>query len=170
MTMGRHSYGNPNVITYDPQSGGRVEIGNFCSIAADVTFLIDGEHLKDLITTSPLVGLSDRLPEDHNRSKGPIAIGHDVWIGRGAVILSNVRIETGAIIGAYTVVAHDVPSYVVVAGNPAQPIGRRFSVEQAQRLLETEWWDWPDDKIRWAIPLLHSRDIEAFLDWAELTP
>lgn len=166
LTMGRYSYGDPTVLTYDRASEGRVEIGNFCSVAAGVTFLIDGEHIKDLITTHPLQALAHELPLGHNRSKGPILVGHDVWIGRGATILSNVRIDTGAIVGAFSVVAHDVAPYVIVAGNPAQPVGRRFTVEEAQQLLETEWWEWPDEKIQAAASLLHDRDVKAFLEYA----
>lgn len=50
-------------------------------------------------------------------SKGPVIIEHDVWIGEGACILPNVKIGHNSIIGANTVVTHDVPPYCVFAGN-----------------------------------------------------
>ena len=53
-----------------------------------------------------------------------ITIGKNVWIGGGAIILPGVMIEDNAIIGAGSVVTHNVPSGVTVAGNPARPLRR----------------------------------------------
>jgi maltose O-acetyltransferase len=50
----------------------------------------------------------------------PIRIGHDVWIGGGAIILPGVTIGDGSVVGAGTVVVHDVPPASVVVGNPAR--------------------------------------------------
>lgn len=49
----------------------------------------------------------------------PIRIGHDVWIGGGAIILPGVTIGDRSVIGAGSVVVRDVPAAKVVAGNPA---------------------------------------------------
>ena len=57
-------------------------------------------------------------------SKGPVIIGNNVWIGDKATILPNVTIGDGAVIAANSVVTKDVPSYSVVAGNPAKIIKR----------------------------------------------
>lgn len=54
--------------------------------------------------------------------KGKIVISEDVWIGSHAVILPNVYIGKGAVIGAGAVVTKDVPDYTIVAGVPAKPI------------------------------------------------
>lgn len=51
-----------------------------------------------------------------------IKIGNNVWIGGGAIILPNVTIGDNAVIGAGSLVSKDVPSNVVVAGNPAKII------------------------------------------------
>ena len=160
--MGRHTYGEPQAIAYDDSSEGRVEIGSFCSIAAGVRFLIDGDHRHDFITTSPLPGLAEHSPPGHGRSKGPISVGNDVWIGRDATILPRVTIGTGAVVGACAVVGADVRPYAIVVGNPAHEIRRRFSDEQCEMLLATEWWEWPDERIRAFIELLWSTDAEAF--------
>jgi acetyltransferase-like isoleucine patch superfamily enzyme len=48
----------------------------------------------------------------------PIRIGDHAWIATGAVILPGVTIGRGAVVGAYTVVAKDVPNYAVATGNP----------------------------------------------------
>jgi acetyltransferase-like isoleucine patch superfamily enzyme len=55
-----------------------------------------------------------------------VVVEDDVWIGFAAVVLSGVTIGRGAIVAAGSVVKDDVPPYTVVAGNPAQSVGRRF--------------------------------------------
>ena len=50
----------------------------------------------------------------------PVAIGSNVWIGGGAIILPGVSVGDDAIVGAGSVVTHDVPAGASVAGNPAQ--------------------------------------------------
>jgi len=52
----------------------------------------------------------------------PIEIGSDVWVGAGALILPGVRIGDRAVIGAGSVVTHDVPAGVFAAGNPCRVI------------------------------------------------
>ena len=81
-------------------------------------------------------------------SKGDIVIGSDVWIGYEAVILSEVTIGDGAIVGARAVVTKDVPPHAVVGGVPAKNIRRRFHEDTVARLMELKWWDWPEEKIR----------------------
>lgn len=56
--------------------------------------------------------------------KGKVFIGKNVWIGRNVCIMPGVDIAEGAIIGANSVVTHDVPPYSVVAGSPAKIIRR----------------------------------------------
>lgn len=55
-------------------------------------------------------------------SKGPIYIGDNVWIGENASIMANVKIGDGAIIGANSVVTHDVPKNAIAVGCPAKII------------------------------------------------
>jgi acetyltransferase-like isoleucine patch superfamily enzyme len=55
----------------------------------------------------------------------PVVIEDDADVGIGAVILPGVRIGTGAIIGAGSVVTRDVPAYAVVAGSPARILRHR---------------------------------------------
>lgn len=62
------------------------------------------------------------------KGKGLITrIGHDVWIGYGAVIVGGVTIKEGAIIAAGSVVVKDVEAFCIYGGNPAKKIGERFS-------------------------------------------
>ena len=52
----------------------------------------------------------------------PVIIGDNVWIGGNVTILLGVKINQGAIIGAGSVVTHDIPPYVIAAGNPCEVI------------------------------------------------
>ena len=52
----------------------------------------------------------------------PVKIYDYVWIGGNVTILPGVKINQGAIIGAGSVVTHDIPPYVIAAGNPCQVI------------------------------------------------
>ncbi len=60
-----------------------------------------------------------------SESEMPVNIGSDVWIGANSVIAGGVRIGTGAVIGAGSIVVKDVPEYAVFAGNPAKLIRYR---------------------------------------------
>ena len=96
------------------------------------------------------------------RADQPVELGHDVWIGHGAVVLPGVEIGTGAVIGAGSVVTRDVEPYTVVAGVPAALIRRRFDPETAARIKATEWWEWDHEVL--ADRLTAFRDLESFLN------
>lgn len=91
-------------------------------------------------------------------------IGHDTWVGHGAVIRPEVRIGDGAVVASMAVVTKDVAPYTVVAGIPAKPIKQRFSPDIAQRLIALAWWDWSHEDIRQALPDFRSLAAEAFLE------
>lgn len=66
-----------------------------------------------------------RRIDEQPGTPGPVAIGSDVWIGYGVVVLPGVTIGDGAVIGANSVVTADVEPMTVVAGAPARPLRRR---------------------------------------------
>ena len=72
-------------------------------------------------------------PRDIDLKSKPVVIENDVWIGCNSVILSGVKIGQSAIVGAGAVVTKDVPSWTIVAGNPARIIRR---ITQSQDLAE----------------------------------
>ncbi len=57
-------------------------------------------------------------------TRAPIAVGENVWIGAGALVLKGVTIGRDSVVGAATVVRSDVPERVVVIGNPQQIVKR----------------------------------------------
>lgn len=96
-----------------------VVIGNDCLVApgCHITDVNHGIAPGELIRNQPLV------------SK-PVRIGNDVWVGVGSSILPGVTIGNGAVIGARSVVTHDVPANAVVVGAPAKII--RYRTEKVQ--------------------------------------
>lgn len=59
----------------------------------------------------------------------PVAIGRNVWIGGGAIILPGVTVGDDAVIGAGAVVTRDVPAGVTMVGNPARPATARRRID-----------------------------------------
>lgn len=101
---------------------------NYGCVFLDVAVIRVGARVQ----IGPMVQVltADHPREADRRAKGeewgrPIAIGDDVWIGAGAIILPGVTIGNGALIGAGTVVTRDVAPHATVAGNPARPLGRQ---------------------------------------------
>ena len=98
------------------------------------------------------------------RRSTPVTIGHDVWIGHGAIVLPGRSIGTGAVVAGGAVVTKDVPDYTIVAGNPARIIRRRFPEETGERLKALAWWDWEHAALRAALDDFRGLSVEAFLD------
>lgn len=112
--------------------------------------------------------IPDEVEEFDRRRAQRVTIGHDVWIGRAAIVLPGRSIGNGAIVGAGAVVTKDVAPYTIVAGNPAKPIRRRFSETTAERLDRLAWWDWSHAELRRAVADFRALSAEAFLDvWEE---
>ena len=147
MTVGRNTYGRPKIQAYKSFANNEVKIGAFCSIAAGVTFICGGDHFYERFTTYPINLIEDNGLPWHERSKGDIVIGNDVWIGYGATILSGVSIGDGAVIGAMSVVATNITPCSVVVGNPAKRIKYRFNQEVCEKYLASKWWEKSDEEI-----------------------
>ena len=113
----------------------KLYIGSYCSIAENVTFLLNSEHKYKNISTFPFKAFVFNQFTDPC-SKGDIFIEDDVWIGYNSTILSGVRVKRGAIIGAHSLVVSDVPAYAIVGGVPAKVIKYRFSDKIIKQLRE----------------------------------
>jgi acetyltransferase-like isoleucine patch superfamily enzyme len=164
--IGDFSYGRPKVRF--PESGAKLSIGRYCSIADGVEILLGGNHRTDFVTTYPFGAMTGIWPEaagrdDFHATNGDVTIGHDVWLGSQCMILSGVTIGTGAVIAARAVVTRDVPPYAIVGGNPARVIRMRFDAGTVERLVACRWWDLPRERIAALVPLLQGGDVEGFL-------
>jgi acetyltransferase-like isoleucine patch superfamily enzyme len=157
LELGRHTSVGQGDIT------ARVSIGAFTSIAKGVRMHRRIQHPciehPELVSTGANQAILG-YPEPTLRDQ--ITIGSDVWIGRDAVLLGGIEIGHGAIVGAYAVVAKDVPPYAVVVGNPARVIRYRFDQPTINRLLALRWWEWDDETVKSRAAEL--RDVGALIE------
>ena len=122
-------------------------IGKFCSIGPDCRIGLGRHPSKIFVSTHPIFfstrGQSQITFSDKNYfgESEKIMIGNDVWIGSNSIILDGVKVHTGAILAAGSVVTKDVQPYAIVGGVPAKVIGYRFEAEQVNKLLKSKWWD-----------------------------
>ena len=108
-TIGEDVYVGESLIIVDElDEAGGVTIGDRVALAPRVT-LVTSSYPNN----SRFRGV---LPE----SSGPIVIGDDAWVGSASVILPNVTVGEGAVVGAGAVVTRDAPAMCVVAGTPAR--------------------------------------------------
>lgn len=144
VSMNRHSF-----CGYDCEMSS-VKIGSFCSIANNVT-IGEGEHPVSWVSTSPVFyegrdSVRAKFSTHPRERVRQTVIGHDVWIGRNALIKQGVTIGNGAVIGMGSVVTRDIAPYMIV-GVPARVIKRRFEQEAADRIELTRWWEMPDQDL-----------------------
>ena len=101
--IGKNVFINGNLLS---MSRGGIEIEDDVQIAANVQLLSNNHDPYDrMILTCK-----------------PVLVKKGAWIGAGATILPGVCIGKYAIVGAASVVTHDVPDYCVAVGNPAKVI------------------------------------------------
>lgn len=161
--IGKNTYGGIAVLNYNDFY--KLTIGNFCSIATDVMFILDADHYTNHISTFPFkVKLLGEKQE--GVSKGDIIVDDDVWIGYGATIMSGVHIGQGAVIAAGAVVTKDVPPYAIVGGVPAKVIKYRFEPEMIEELLKIDYSKLTKEDIEKHIDDLY-KDLKdpSQLDW-----
>lgn len=146
-------------------------IGKFCNIAANVRIYASMHpmgraslHHFTYRSAQYFEGEEDDADFFAWRESTPISIGHDTWIGHGAVIMPGVSIGNGAIIGANAVVTKDVAAFAIAVGVPARTIRQRFDDAVAARLDRLAWWDWTHDRLHAALPDFRSLPVEGFLE------
>lgn len=124
-----------------------IHIGSFSSIGQNVC-IVDFNHFFERVSSSFINYsiLNDEFSLDI-KSKGPVVLEEDVWVGSNTVILSGVRIGRGSVIGAGTVVTKDIPRYSIAFGSPAKVHSKRFSDNTIRYLEELKWWEWSVEKI-----------------------
>jgi virginiamycin A acetyltransferase len=175
---GKHTYGpEPKIMGVQEIAHGS-RIGKYCSIADNLQFIVKGTHMIDWVTTYPfqeIWGIDVPLYEINGVEgkagdlppASPIIIGNDVWIASNVKIKQGVKIGDGAVLATECFVTKDIPPYAVVGGNPAKIIKYRFTEEQINELLQIRWWDWSDEEVKKAAPLLASDNIDQFIEYAK---
>lgn len=165
--IGNNCYGIPKVKHPHPQT--TLTIGSYCSFAKNVQIFLGGNHRSDWVTTYrfPMYFQIASHIKHSATTKGNVTIGSDVWLGENSTILSGVNIGHGAIIANGALVTKSVAPYSIVGGNPAKHIRWRFDEQTRNELLESAWWDWPENEILEISDKLCSDDILAFLAYAK---
>ncbi|MEM6482283.1 MAG: chloramphenicol acetyltransferase [Pseudomonadota bacterium] len=102
------------------------------------------------------------------RRSRTVFIGHDTWIGAGAMIKPEVTLGHGSVVAAGALVTKDVAPYTIVAGTPAKPLRLRQPPEVAERLIELAWWDWSHEGILHALEDFRTLEALAFLEKYEV--
>ena len=151
--MGNYTYGGIHIYSFNNPSE-KLSIGNFCSIAENVTFILGGEHHSNYISNYPFktrLKINDIIDR---ASKGEITVGDDVWIGMNSIILSGVTIGQGAVIAAGSIVSKDVPPYSIYTTNKI--IKYRFESEIIEQLLKIDYSKWTLSDIQSNIDLFYS--------------
>lgn len=170
VSVGKNTYGRLRIISFNDSH--KLRIGNFVSMADDITFLLDSDHYLNHVSTFPMKVQVTKELQMEAISKGDIIVDDDVWIGYGATILSGVHIGQGAVVAAGSVVTKDVPPYAIVGGVPAKVIKYRFSPEVIGLLLKLDYSKLTDDMVWERIDELYTsldgkspEEVEKLLEW-----
>ena len=140
--VGAHSIIRGELLLF--AHGGDISIGDWCYIGEGARVWSSGSiHIGDRVLISHNVNIFDSLthplnarqrhaqfkaiiqaghPRSIDLGERPVIVSDDVWIGANACVLRGVTIGEGAIVGAGAAVTHDIPSFTIVAGNPARVI------------------------------------------------
>ncbi len=140
--VGTHTHVLGELLTF--AHGGEIAIGDYCYIGeqsriwsarkisiGNRVLISHGVNIFDSLT-HPLSAskrhehfaqiITKGHPATIDLDEAAVVIGDDAWIGCLSIILRGVTIGEGAIVGAGSVVVHDVPPWTIVAGNPAKVI------------------------------------------------
>jgi len=125
-----------------------VTFGRYCSIAISARIFTRNHPVHAIsmhpVLYNPSLGFKEIISLPFEK----ITIEDDVWIGHNATILPSVKfIGRGSVIGAGSVVTHDVPAYAIVAGNPARLIKMRFDEETIERIEKSRWWEYSIEEL-----------------------
>ncbi|MGH6907759.1 MAG: DapH/DapD/GlmU-related protein [Aestuariivirga sp.] len=146
-------------------------IGKFCAVAANACINAlehpiarVSQHKITYRANEYFVGAKLDKAFRERRMAKIVELGHDVWVGQGAILMPGVRIGHGAVIAAGAVVTRDVAPYAIVAGVPARFLKWRFEPKISERIMALAWWDWKHDRLAEAIGDMQALDAEAFAD------
>ncbi len=161
---GDYTYNGPRCILQN------VDVGPFANIAAAVRIGATAHPMEratqhHFTYRRVLYGFAEEDDEAFfaRRREQRAVLEADTWIGHGAILMPDVRIGVGAVVGAGAVVTRDVEAYGVAVGSPARVIKRRFDEATIAALLEIAWWRWSHAQLRAALEAF-SGPVDAFIE------
>ena len=123
---------------------GDVRIERYCTLSLNI-FISSGNHYSTLF---PMWLIKDQdawvqaNPDYKAKHSRPVHLEEDCWLGWGVFVKQGIYIGRGAVIGAYTVVTHDVPPYSIQVGAPNREIAKRLDFQpppELQAMNENHW-------------------------------
>ncbi|MBF7072233.1 acyltransferase [Glaciecola sp. MH2013] len=112
ITIGDNSFiGENNFLT----AGAHITIGAYALTTSNCSFIGASHNIDSVMTPYIRTGVD---------SENIIQVGVNCFFGYGSTVIGNVSIGHGSIIGAKSVVLHDIPPFSIVVGNPAKVIKR----------------------------------------------
>lgn len=168
VSVGQKTYGELNInLGTNPERS--VSIGNFCSIAPGVQFIINPHNYRFFSSWGW------QIYEYHERwygweKKTNIVVEDDVWIGQGAVILGGAVLHQGCVIGAGSVVSCEIPPYAIYAGHKI--IKYRFTPDICRKLKQIDYSKFDQnviDKVKgWHKVEITEANVDEFLNLVPL--
>lgn len=114
------------------QSGGLLEIGDFCGIGpGSVVLAASDDYQGDGFIGLQVFGKYRKV------SYEDVTLGKHVHIGAGSIVLPGVSIGEGCSIGAGSLVTRDLPEWTICYGSPCKPI--RDKPREKQLRMEKEF-------------------------------
>ena len=167
VTVGKYTYGSCFEPTFN--TGGTVRIGRYCSFGTDVHYFGANHPMDHAVMSAYFYNRAFSGLDVRDVERRTLEIGHDVWIGHGATIVSSCQhIGNGAVVAAGAVVTKNVPAYAIVGGVPAKILKYRFDEIVQNKLEESRWWELApqelyqfygdiDQPIKWAEKVIEAR-------------
>lgn len=100
--------------------------GKDCMFSDDILIQTNDQHgIVDLESGSII-----------NDNYKAVLLGNHVWLGRKSILIGNLRIGSGAIVGAASIVTKDIPEKVIVVGNPARIVKENYTWSRSPSSLD----------------------------------
>ncbi|MBR3133121.1 MAG: acetyltransferase [Clostridia bacterium] len=104
------------------------QLGINCKVDNDLImgkYVLMGPDVVIFSTSHEYKDINIPMMNQGGKERKKVIVGDDVWIGTRVIILPGVKIGNHVIIGAGSIVTHDIPDYSVAVGSPARVVRDR---------------------------------------------